>query len=87
MPAASAQAPPAPTPTIEYGRPVVHTLEWESPALERMKKIPAFVRGMVTKSVESYCEKNGIECVTAEVLEELRARMPTPRVFSGKPGR
>lgn len=84
QPAPRAEAAPAPTPRIEYGQSVIHTLEWETDALERMKKIPAFVRGMVTKSVESYCKKNGIECVTGEVLEELRARMPTTRVFSGK---
>jgi hypothetical protein len=40
---------------------------------------------MVTRSVESWCAKNGVELVTAEVLEEIRSRMPTPKVFGGTP--
>ena len=46
-----------------------------------MKKIPAFVRGMVMKAVEDSCRKNGIGRVTAEELEKIRARMPTPKFF------
>ena len=46
-----------------------------------MKKIPAFVRGMVVKAVEDSCRRNGIDRVTAEELEKIRARMPTPRIF------
>jgi len=34
-----------------------------------MKRIPAFVRGMVVRAVEDSCRKNGISCVTAEELE------------------
>ena len=48
-----------------------------------MQRIPAFVRGMVTRAVEGWCEKNGVEVVTAEVLEGIRAKMPTPKVFGG----
>ena len=39
---------------------------------------------MVTRAVESWCEKNGVAVVTATVLEEIRARMPTPKVFGAK---
>ena len=46
-----------------------------------MRRIPAFVRGMVTKRVESYCRDHGLARVTIETLEELRSRMPTPKVF------
>jgi len=46
-----------------------------------MKKIPAFVRGMVIKAVEESCRKNGIARVTPEELEKIRARMPTPKIF------
>ena len=69
---------------VEYGRATAATgLAWEPAARERMQKIPAFVRGMVTRAVESWCDKNGVELVTAEVLEGIRARMPTPKVFGG----
>ena len=46
-----------------------------------MKKIPAFVRGMVMKAVEESCRKNRIDRVTVEELEKIRARMPTPKMF------
>ena len=46
-----------------------------------MKKIPAFVRGMVVKAVEDSCRKNSIDRVTVEELERIRARMPTPKMF------
>jgi hypothetical protein len=54
---------------------------WDDDASARMKKIPAFVRGMVTKAVEDSCRRNGIDRVTVEELEKIRARMPTPKMF------
>jgi radical SAM protein with 4Fe4S-binding SPASM domain len=66
---------------IEYGRDSSTTIAWEDAASERMKKIPAFVRGMVVRAVEESCRKNGITRVTTEELERIRARMPTPKFF------
>ena len=57
------------------------TIAWDDAAAERMKKIPAFVRGMVVKAVEDSCRKNGIGRVTVQELEKIRARMPTPKMF------
>lgn len=56
-------------------------IAWDADASERMKKIPAFVRGMVVKAVEDSCRKNGISRVSVEELEKIRARMPTPKMF------
>ena len=50
-------------------------------AAARMKKIPVFVRGMVVKAVEESCRNNGLDRVTVEELERIRARMPTPKIF------
>ncbi|HSJ76531.1 MAG TPA: SPASM domain-containing protein, partial [Gemmatimonadales bacterium] len=72
---------PADVGAVEYGQPAAAALRWEPEAKERMQRIPAFVRGMVTRAVESWCEKNGVMVVSATVLEEIRARMPTPKVF------
>ena len=72
---------PADVGAVEYGQPAVAALRWEPEAKERMQRIPAFVRGMVTRAVEGWCEKNGVTVVSATVLEEIRARMPTPKVF------
>jgi radical SAM protein with 4Fe4S-binding SPASM domain len=72
--------------TIQYGLESPKTIEWDPAAAERMKKIPAFVRGMVTRAVEDSCRKNGIARVTVEELERIRARMPTPKLFSAGSG-
>ena len=57
------------------------TIARDDAAAERMKKIPAFVRGMVVGAVEESCRKNGLDRVTVEELERIRARMPTPKLF------
>jgi AdoMet-dependent heme synthase len=67
--------------TIEYGTESKATIDWDDAAAARMKKIPAFVRGMVVRAVEETCRKNGLERVTVEELEKIRARMPTPKLF------
>ena len=66
---------------LEYGSESSATIEWEDAAAARMKKIPAFVRGMVVKAVEDSCRRNGLDRVTVEELERIRARMPTPKMF------
>jgi radical SAM protein with 4Fe4S-binding SPASM domain len=80
--AASPLLAPAP---IEYGLDPssisTSTIAWDDAASARMKKIPAFVRGMVVKAVEESCRRNGITRVTTEELEKIRARMPTPKIF------
>jgi radical SAM protein with 4Fe4S-binding SPASM domain len=56
-------------------------MAWDDDARERMKRIPAFVRGMVTRAVEDSCRKEGRDRVTLEALEAIRSRMPVPKVF------
>jgi radical SAM protein with 4Fe4S-binding SPASM domain len=68
-------------PTIEYGPEARATIAWDDGASERMKRIPAFVRGMVVRAVEDSCRRNGMDRVTVEELERIRARMPTPKFF------
>jgi hypothetical protein len=66
---------------IEYGPESPTTIAWDVAAAARMKKIPAFVRGMVVKAVEDSCRRSGLDRVTVEELERIRARMPTPKMF------
>ena len=66
---------------IEYGPEAPATIAWDDAASERMKRIPAFVRGMVVKAVEDTCRSHGVGRVTVEELERIRARMPTPKMF------
>ena len=77
---APASAPPG-GPVVEYGADAKTTIVWEETAAARMKKVPAFVRGMVVKAVEESCRRNGLDRVTVEELERIRARMPTPKIF------
>ena len=69
---------------LEYGPETPATIEWDPAATERMRKIPAFVRGMVMRAVEDSCRRHGISRVTPEELEKIRARMPTPKMFGGQ---
>jgi radical SAM protein with 4Fe4S-binding SPASM domain len=66
---------------IQYGAESPTTIAWDDAAAERMKKIPAFVRGMVVRAVEESCRKTGLDRVTVDELERIRARMPTPKIF------
>ena len=79
-------APPGPAansgvPAVEYGPESPATIAWDDAASARMKKIPAFVRGMVVRAVEDTCRKSGLDRVNVEELERIRARMPTPKIF------
>jgi AdoMet-dependent heme synthase len=67
--------------TIEYGPESPATIAWDDAAAARMKKVPVFVRGMVVRAVEDSCRKSGLDRVTVEELERIRARMPTPKIF------
>jgi radical SAM protein with 4Fe4S-binding SPASM domain len=73
-------------PLIEYGSESPPTVAWDDAAAARMKKIPAFVRGMVMKAVEESCRRDGLDRVTVEELERIRARMPTPKIFGSEAG-
>lgn len=68
-------------PELEYGVPEARELEWEPAARERMHAIPAFVRGMVIRAVETSCRKRGVDRVTCAELDEIRSRMPANRLF------
>ena len=68
-------------PALEYGSDTAATIAWDDDATTRMKKVPAFVRGMVMKAVEDSCRKQGLGRVTVDELERIRARMPTPKMF------
>jgi hypothetical protein len=57
---------------IEYGPESPTTIAWDDAAAERMKRIHAFVRGMVVKAVEDSRRKSGLP------RDRRRAR-PDPR--------
>src|SRR5262245_8506045 len=69
---------------VEYGRPAVTEIAWDDDARERMKRVPAFVRGMVVKAVEESCRKSGVSRVTLAELEAIRSKVPARYSIFGK---
>lgn len=45
-------------------------LEWDPAAVERIQRVPDFVRGMVIKEVERCARANGVGTVTADVISK-----------------
>ena len=76
----SASAAPV-SPAVEYGHESPPTIAWDDAAATRMKRVPAFVRGMVVRAVEDSCRRSGLDRVTVEELERIRERMPTRKLF------
>ncbi|MBQ63007.1 MAG: universal stress protein UspA [Gammaproteobacteria bacterium] len=61
-------------------------LKWELEAIERLERIPAFVRGMVMKEVENHAESLGVEQVTVEIMQEASGSWQDSMKFHSKPG-
>ncbi|HLG22382.1 MAG TPA: radical SAM protein [Candidatus Manganitrophaceae bacterium] len=57
-----------------FGLEVKFTLEWSSAAMERLKGLPSFARGMVARGVERYAVENDISYITPEVMQIVRQR-------------
>ncbi len=61
---------------VTYGMQVERSLVWTEEAEERLKRIPSFVRGVVIRRLEDYARERGIDRVTAELMREVREKMP-----------
>lgn len=51
-------------------------LSWTPEAKTRVGRIPSFVRGVVVDRVETWARENGHTEVTADMLSQMRSRMP-----------
>ena len=49
---------------------------WTAEALERLERIPAFVRPMAKIGIESFAKDNGHAEITAEVMDAARGNFP-----------
>jgi AdoMet-dependent heme synthase len=87
VPGTFAGSPVLVMPKIEYGRSAVTEIAWDDDARARMKRIPAFVRGMVVRAIEKSCRESGVDRVTLAEIERIRAGVPERyRVFGRGPG-
>ncbi|RKU08921.1 hypothetical protein C6503_22190 [Candidatus Poribacteria bacterium] len=49
---------------------------WTTEALERLERIPAFVRPMAKMGIESFAKDNGHDEITGEVMDAARGNFP-----------
>ena len=61
---------------VSYGVAVEEKLPWSAEAQARIQRIPSFVRGVVVKRIEDYAQREGHTEVTADLMLEVRRKMP-----------
>lgn len=61
----------------EKPEPETDGLQWTAEALERLDRIPSFVRPMAKMGIESYAKENGHTEITGEVMDAARGNFPT----------
>ena len=49
-------------------------LFWEKTARERVKKIPLFMRGMITRVIETKARERGVAVITSEFIDEIKMK-------------
>lgn len=50
-------------------------VEWSPAALDRLERVPRFVRGMVKRIYTEYARENGIEQFTPELMDQARTEL------------
>ena len=59
---------------------------WNDEARARLERIPiAFIRGKVEKGLEAFAQRQGIDVITAEVMQEALAGDGRSRMLGRKP--
>ncbi len=53
---------------------------WTEEALRRLERVPGFIRDKVRRAIETHAAGRGYECITAQVLQDVRRQMRTPFV-------
>ncbi|MGH9382049.1 MAG: radical SAM protein [Thermoanaerobaculia bacterium] len=59
-----------------YGQRFRPALPWSDAARARLERIPSFVRGVVGQRVERWAADRGLDQVTPELLDRIRAELP-----------
>lgn len=64
------------TSPVTYGSDTELEMAWSPDAVERLRRVPSFVRGVVVRRLEEYARSRGLQSVTAELMREVRRSMP-----------
>ena len=64
-----------------------YELRWTDAAKQRLKRVPSFARGMVTKSVEKYAQEHGYHEITPEIMKAVKERFDETGIPSFRPRR
>jgi hypothetical protein len=59
-----------------YGDASEPAMPWTADALQRIERVPSFVRGVVTARMENYAREHGHEEITADLMQEVRRSLP-----------
>lgn len=60
----------------EKTEPETEGITWTPEALERLERIPSFVRPMAKTGIESFAKDNGHTEITADVMDAARGNLP-----------
>ena len=73
--------------TTPFAAETDYELEWTDAAQQRLKRVPSFARGMVTKSVEKYAREHGYSEITPEIMKAVKDRFDKTGIPSFRPRR
>lgn len=55
--------------------PAAGGVRWSGPAVERLERVPSFVRGMVKRIYADWATRRGVEEITPEVMDRARREL------------
>jgi radical SAM protein with 4Fe4S-binding SPASM domain len=73
--------------TTPFAAEIAFELRWTDAAKERLKRVPSFARGMVTKSVEKYAREHSCHEITPEIMKAVKESFDKTGIPSFSPRR
>ena len=58
-----------------FTEPAPQTVRWDDEAVERLARVPSFVRGMVKRIYTDWAKDNGIPLITPEIMDRARVEL------------
>ena len=58
-----------------FTEPTPQTVRWDDDAVERLARVPSFVRGMVKRIYTDWAKDNGIPLITPDIMDRARVEL------------